>query len=141
MPPIVPFIVFDETSSVAFPVRNRDHVFSVIRQSRTRDASARFMNVQRCEGEPTHHLAGCRAGERAQLRAGYAGHITVIANQLAAAATRRPCVAAALQRHAAWQAYVVHELGPRNEAGACDEVVFRCLGRHADRQTAIAATC
>ena len=52
---------------------------------------------------------------RAQLRAGYAGHVTIIANQLAAAAARRPAVNAALKAHAAWQSYVVHELGPRNE--------------------------
>lgn len=57
-----------------------------------------------------------RAGKRAQLRAGYAGHLTIIANQLAAAAARRPAVHAALKAHAAWQSYVVHELGPRNEA-------------------------
>lgn len=83
-------------------------------------------------------LAGCRAGERAQLRAGYAGHVTVIANQLAAAATRRSCVAAALQRHAAWQAYVVHELGPRNEAGPCGDCfhissVILCYQPNGDR--------
>ena len=57
-----------------------------------------------------------RAGKRAQLRAGYAGHLTIIANQLAAAAARRPAVHAVLKAHAAWQSYVVHELGPRNEA-------------------------
>ncbi|KAK9832575.1 hypothetical protein WJX81_000047 [Elliptochloris bilobata] len=64
---------------------------------------------------PLPREGDARAGERAQLRAGYAGHLTVIANQLANAATRRPAVHAALKAHAAWQAYVVDQLGPRNE--------------------------
>ncbi len=61
-------------------------------------------------------LARRRAAQRGQLRAGYAGHLTRIANKLASAAARRPPVAAALARHAAWQAYAARELASRNEA-------------------------
>jgi len=61
-------------------------------------------------------LARRRAAQRGQLRAGYAGHLTRIANKLASAAARRPPVAAALARHAAWQAYAARELASRNAA-------------------------